>query len=252
MFDWIDEGKLFISNPDADGNETYFYVKELRFYNKSIMMIGAEAESLEELCDNLYEDYYVGVPLHENDDDDYFEIIDEDGYVNRFEADNELRLEFEEGKIYGCPDSELSEEMFCKILSISPFRGKYAVIYVIGRSLSEIKYAEDHQDYENDVLEDLSVLPWEYRDYDGEMLYGDFLAFCQYAPEDIDFDDDYDDDNEVNYSDYYVDENDLAPQDDRDDEESRDNYEDDNDDYDDEDDKKVDKKGEDPNRIPIR
>ena len=161
MFDWIDEGKLFISNPDADGNETYFYVKELRFYNKSIMMIGAEAPTLEELCDNLYEDYYVGVPLHENDDDDYFEIIDEDGYINRFEADNELKLEFEEGKIYGCPDSELSEEMFCKILSISPFRGKYAVIYVIGRSLSEIKYAEDHQDYENDVLEDLSVLPWE-------------------------------------------------------------------------------------------
>ena len=232
MFDWIDEGKLFISNPDADGNETYFYVKELRFYNKSIMMVGAEAQSLEELCDNLYEDYYVGVP--------------EDGYINRFEADNELRLEFEEGKIYGCPDSELSEEMFCKILSISPFRGKYAVIYVIGRSLSEIRYAEDHQDYENDVLEDLSVLPWEYRDYDGEMLYGDFLSFCQYAPEDIDFDDDYEDENEVNYSDYYVDENDLEPQ-----EEGRD-AEDSNNNYDEKETKQENENREDPNRIPIR
>ena len=245
MFDWIDEGKLFISNPDADGNETYFYVKELRFYNKSIMMVGAEAPTLEELCDNLYEDYYVGVPLHENDDDDYFEIIDEDGYINRFEADNELKLEFEEGKIYGCPDSELSEEMFCKILSISPFRGKYAVIYVIGRSLSEIKYAEDHQDYENDVLEDLSVLPWEYRDYDGEMLYGDFLSFCQYAPEDIDFDDDYEDENEVNYSDYYVDENDLELQEDRDAEDSNNNY-------DEKGTKQENENREDPNKIPIR
>lgn len=216
MFDWIDEGKLFISDPDTDGNESYFYVKELRFYNKAIMMIGAEAGSLEELCENLYEDLYVGVLLHESTEDDSFEIIEEDGFVTRYSADNELNLEFEEGKIYGCPDSELSEEMFCKILSISPFRGKHAVIYVIGRSLAEIKYAEEHQDYENDVLEDLAVLPWEYRDYDGEMLYGDFLSFCQYEPEDIDFDDEYDGD-QVNYSDYYLEETDLSDEKDEDD-----------------------------------
>ena len=110
----------------------------------------------------------------------------------------------------------------------------------------KIKYAEDHQDYENDVLEDLSVLPWEYRDYDGEMLYGDFLSFCQYAPEDIDFDDDYEDENEVNYSDYYVDENDLEPQ-----EEGRD-AEDSNNNYDEKGTKQENENREDPNRIPIR
>ena len=143
--------------------------------------------------------------------------------------------------------------MFCKILSISPFRGKYAVIYVIGRSLSEIRYAEDHQDYENDVLEDLTVLPWEYRDYDGEMLYGDFLAFCQYAPEDIDFDDDYEDENEVNYSDYYVDENDLDPQEeDNDDELSDRNYDENSDSYDEDEEKSDADDKEDQNRIPIR